>query len=201
MWNRDGGPRILQMFQIQQNSDLPPESCKNKSPVTHSDHRKREKWGLSVQPTCSLSHQHVRQSGKVCSALLALCFMFSACVCYMCKVHQCPHFQCVLYENLQHVCLCKTDGVFVFSCDVLQCVRTDPLKDHLSCVCLCVNVQNVCFLHFLLPSCLLFSVSSPTVSLPTRPVSLDLSHEEATFWLQWCVLKNPYLNSADPPAS
>lgn len=71
------GPRILQMFQIQQNSDLLPKNCKNKSPVTHSDHRKREKWPLSTQRIHSLSHQHVRQSEKVCVTLLALCCMFS----------------------------------------------------------------------------------------------------------------------------
>lgn len=66
----------------------------------------------------------------------------------------------------------------------------------------CVRMHELCriwFLHFPVLPLLLFSVMSPTVSLPTRPASLDLSHEEATFWLQWCVLKNPYLNSADPP--
>lgn len=66
------------------------------------------------------------------------------------------------------------------------------------CVCMC-ELCRICFLHFPVLPLLLFSVMSPTVSLPTRPASLDLSHEEATFWLQWCVLKNPYLNSADPP--
>lgn len=77
------------------------------------------------------------------------------------------------------------------------CVLKDSLNKTFVILCECV-VQRVCFPHFLFLSCILFSVSSPTVSLPTRPVSLDWSHEEAMFWLQWCVLKNPYLSSADP---
>lgn len=138
MWNRDGGPRILQMFQIQQNSDLPPESCENKSPVTHSNHRKREKWALSTQPTRSLSHQHVRQSGKVCGALLTLCCMFSyvfrvfVCmgVCCMYKVYwRCPFLVRTIRESwvwgcangsterplIILVCVCELCRMSVFS--------------------------------------------------------------------------------------
>lgn len=72
-----GGAQILQMFQIQQNSDLPPESCKNKSLVSHFSHRKREKWGLSAWYTDLFFLQHVRQSGEVCGSLFtSRCFMF-----------------------------------------------------------------------------------------------------------------------------
>lgn len=53
----------------------PSRELQNKSPVTHLGRRKREKWGLSTQPTRLPSYQHVRQSGKVCCALLALCYM------------------------------------------------------------------------------------------------------------------------------
>lgn len=76
IWKRDGGTRILQIFQIRQKSELPSEHCKvNPQRHTHS-RRKREKWPLSTQFSSSLSHQHVRQSGKVCGVLLALCCMF-----------------------------------------------------------------------------------------------------------------------------
>lgn len=69
------------------------------------------------------------------------------------------------------------EPLFLFTCFVF----TQPA---------CVNGAESVFSIFHSPSLLLFSVKSPTVSLPTRPASLDLCHEEATLWLQWCVLKN-----------
>lgn len=51
-------------------------------------------------------------------------------------------------------------------------------------MCMYVDCPECLFSPFAIPPTpLLFAVSSLTVSLPTRPVSLDLSHEEATFWL------------------
>lgn len=119
----------------------------------------------------------------LCSHYVAcfhMCFMlfFPPRIC-MCVVYQASSAHCVWIW-------------YVFVCFHVMWVLI-----HWKTTC---NSLAICFLHFLLPSLLLFSVSSPTVSLPTRPASLDLSHEEATFWLRWCVLKNPYLNSSDSPA-
>ena len=184
-----GGPRILQMFQIQQNTDLPPESCKNKSPFTHTPTAGRRKMGpvctahsLAFSPARETKWKSMWRSALHCVACFLMCFMFAMCVCV--------------------VVVKYTYSIWIFGTCVygkqIVCLRalTDStVRPFVTLVC--VNCAELClFSPFSVP--LLFSVSSPTVSLPTRPVSLDLSHEEATFWLQWWVPKNPDLNSADP---
>lgn len=48
--SRDGGPRILQMFQIQENGDLPLENrTKKKTPVIHAQPQEKRKMG----PVCT----------------------------------------------------------------------------------------------------------------------------------------------------
>lgn len=121
---------ILQMFQIQKNSDLPPENCENKSPVTRSSHRKREKWPMSGRPTLSLSYQYVRQSGKVCTARLTLCymfFMFFVCVINMLGSLFCCILSCRL---LMYNRLCVVKVSLKISFLILVCVHV--------CVCVCV---------------------------------------------------------------
>lgn len=112
MWTRDGGvAHMLQMFQIQQTSDLPPEKCKSKS----LSHRKREKWTISAQASGSLSQQHVRQSGKVCGAPLTFCCMF----CYM--------FLVFLSVN---VCESSELGISVLKIKYVHvCKSVEPLKE------------------------------------------------------------------------
>lgn len=179
--SRDEGPRILQMFQIQENSDLPPENCTKKSPVIHAQPQEKRKMG----PVCTAQRlafspaRETKWKSMWCSAHIMVhvppCFMFLVSA-------------CVWIVSVGGVFVQKKFGMSVFSLMLL----------FIRCVCMC-ELRRICFLHFPVLPLLLFSVMSPTVSLPTRPASLDLSHEEATFWLQWCVLKNPYLNSADPP--
>lgn len=176
-----GRPQILQMFQIQQNSDLPPEDCKSLTPTP------RGKDGPCLHSL--LAHFHSSTWGKarkyavLRSHFVARFIVFLAC-------ESCESSLCLTNEHALHV--------------VLYCVQVSNRCTDWVAFCDCVGlceICGVCFLHFPFPSLLLFAVMSLTVSLPTRPASLDHSHEEATFWLQWCVLKNPYLNSVDPPAS
>lgn len=86
MCNRDGGPRILQMFQIQQNTDLPPESCENKSPVTHSGRRKRRKMGpvsttrsRVFSPARETKWKSMWRAARINAACFLKCFMFFEC--------------------------------------------------------------------------------------------------------------------------
>lgn len=136
-----------------------------------------------------LAHFHSSMWGKVrkyavlCSHFVTRVVVFFAC-------ESCDLSLCLANEQALHV--------------VLYCVQVSNRCTDWVAFCDCVGlceICGVCFLHFPFPSLLLFVVMSPTVSLPTRPASLDHSHKEAAFWLQWCVLKNPYMNSVDPPAS
>lgn len=187
MWNRNGGPQILQMFQIQQNSDLPLESCKNKSPVTHFGHRKREKWGLSTQPIRSFSHLHVRQSEKVCRALFLLCCMISVVSSLLLPPPSSP-----IYLWITHALHVTTWCMSVSSQIHWQTTRRN----------LCVNCahKSVCFLHFPFPlslvSCSLhhlpLSVCPLGQRLWTPAIKRPFSGSSGVHW------KNPHLNSADP---
>lgn len=85
MWNSDGGTRILQMFQIQANNALPPENCKNKSPVTHARPQEKRKMG-PVYSAQRLAFSPARETKYVvlCShygACFPVCFMFLVCAC------------------------------------------------------------------------------------------------------------------------
>lgn len=124
--------RILQMFQIQKKTVTSLQRTVKINPQSHtSSHRKREKWALSAKPARSLSHQHVRQSGKVCDALFTLCCMFSYvfCVC-VCVLHVWNILQSLI---LLDICL-SIHGVCVCVCKK-------------QAICMCAygfSIQNVC---------------------------------------------------------
>ena len=133
-----GGPRILQMFQIQRNSDLPPESCENKSPITHTHThthtRPQEKRKMGpVHTAHSLAFSPAREAkwkSMWCSARVMLhvfvhvsYLCMCVCMCEICWVSLFPVHE--LYMNLvnperKRICL------WMFSHDVCN-----PLKDHL----------------------------------------------------------------------
>lgn len=181
MRNRDGGLRYFKCFKFNKTVTSFQKTAKP-SPQLHThDHREGEKWSLSERPSGSLFLQHETKWKSMWGPAR---IFWQVLLRVSCILHVKPS---VRVQNA-HAAL----------------FRVEPQNRLLVIPCLCVGLCEmciVCFLHFPFPSLLLFSVMSPTVSLPTRPASLDLSHEEATFWLHWCVLKNPFLNSVDPPAT
>lgn len=179
MWNRDGGLRYFKCFGFSRTVTSLQKTAKLSTQSHTRHHGGREKWALSNGPavrSSSSTWDKVERHVGLCSYFLAsfvVCFMH-----FTWEPRMCAEFTCSPV-----MCRTAAPNAFysVFMCGFEMCI--------------------VCFLHFPFPSLPLFSVMSPTVSLPTRPASLDLGHEEATFWLQWCVLKNPCLNSVDPPAT
>lgn len=179
MWNRDGASDTSNVLNSAEQWP-PSKRLQNRVPSHTPTTMGKAKNGLclngpAVRSFCSTWDKVEKHVG------LCLYFLASFALCFM-------HFT---WEP----CVCAE-----FTCSPVMCRTAAPSAFYSVFMCgfeMCI----VCFLHFPFPSLLLFSVMSPTVSLPTRPASLDLSHEEATFWLQWCVLKNPCLNSVDPPTT
>lgn len=131
-------------------------SAKNKSPVTHSDHRKREKWALSTQTTRSLSHQHLSQSGKVCGALLVFCCVFVCVSCFFpCLCQVCVYMWNTLGVFMSsaycmwifHMCVCVKE---IMPVCVFTWVSANWSTER-ALVILCVNSAECLFSPFSSP--------------------------------------------------
>lgn len=174
-----GGLGYFKCFKFRKIVTSLQRTAQKKTPVIYAQPQEKRKMG----PVCKAQRlafspaRETKWKSMWCSAHI----MVPVPLCFMFLVSACAWILSV------GGCVCAKE-ICVFSLMLL----------FIRCICM-RELCRICFLHFPLLPLLLFSVTSPTVSLPTRPASLDLSHEEATFWLQWCVLKNPYLNSADPP--
>lgn len=104
MWNSDGGTRILQMFQIQANNALPPENCKNKSPVTHARPQEKRKMGpvYSAQRLAFSPARETKWKSMWCSAHIMV-HVFLCVSCFLC-VHVCESDMCLCKRNYAYVC-------------------------------------------------------------------------------------------------